>query len=72
MILRIKIKFLSQKPSLEKISDTKYIAHLSEPPQKGKANLELTKLIAKKFSIPQNAVKIKTPTSRNKIVEIVQ
>ncbi|MBU0906759.1 MAG: DUF167 domain-containing protein [Nanoarchaeota archaeon] len=72
MILKIKVNLHSQKPSLEKIIDNEYIAYIKEPPEKGKANLELTKLLAKHFSISQTKIKIKTPTSRNKIVEILQ
>ncbi len=72
MILKIKVKLHSPKNYLEKISNNEYIAHLKEPPEKGKANLELIKLLSKELSIPQNKIKIKTPTSRNKIVEISQ
>ena len=44
---------------------------LSSPPEKGKANKELVKLIAKALQVPQLAVSIVAgETSRNKRVEV--
>lgn len=44
---------------------------LSSPPEKGKANKELIKLIAKALNVPQLAVSIVAgDTSRNKRIEV--
>jgi uncharacterized protein len=72
MILKIKVKLHSRMAVLEKISEKEYCAYLTEPPEKGKANLELIKLLSKEFGVSQNKIKIKTPTSRNKVVEILK
>ena len=71
MILKIKVKLHSRKAALEKVSDTEYIAHLKEPPEKGRANLQLIKLLAKELSVPQTKIRIKTPTSKEKIIEVL-
>ncbi|MFH1290154.1 MAG: DUF167 domain-containing protein [Nanoarchaeota archaeon] len=70
MLVQIKVKPNSPRSLLEKISENKYLAYLKSPPEKGKANLELIKLLSKEFFTPQDKIKIKNPTSRNKIVEI--
>lgn len=72
MIIKVKVKPSSKYQSLEKISENVYIAHLKAPPEKGKANLELIKLLSKELSIQQNKIKIKNPTSRIKMVDVEQ
>jgi uncharacterized protein YggU (UPF0235/DUF167 family) len=71
MIVHIKVKLHSNNPRLEKVAEGKYIAYLSEPADKGKANLQLIKMLSKEFFVRQDMIKIKTPTSREKIVEIL-
>ncbi|MBU0466743.1 MAG: DUF167 domain-containing protein [Nanoarchaeota archaeon] len=71
MILQIKVKLHSNNPRLEKIANNKYLAYLKSPPEKGKANLELIKLLSKEFSIPPKKIRIKTLLSQNKVVEIL-
>jgi len=71
MIIQVKVKPNSTISSLKKISETEFTAHITSPPEKGKANLELIKLLSKHFSVPQTKIKIKTPLSRTKIVEIL-
>lgn len=70
MILNIKTKPNSKKQELIQISETKYIANVKSPPQNNKANIELIKILSKHFSIPQNQIRIKTPSSREKIIEV--
>ena len=71
MIVQVKVKLHSNNPRLEKIAVGKYIAYLSEPADKGKANFQLVKFMSKEFFVPQDRIKIKTPVSRDKIVEII-
>lgn len=71
MIVHIKVKLHSNNPRLEKIAEGKYLAYLSEPADKGKANFQLIKLLSKEFFVPQDKIKIKTPMSREKVVEIL-
>lgn len=72
MIVRIRVKLHSSNPRLEKIAEGKYIAYLSERPEKGRANFELVKLLSKEFFVPQDKIDVKTPTAREKVVEIAQ
>lgn len=70
MIIKIKVKLHSNNPRLEKVTNSSYIAYLSEPPEKNKANLQLIKMLSKEFFTPKEKIKIKTPASREKLVEI--
>ena len=69
MKIKIKAKPSSKKTTLEKTGET-YTAYLKSPPKNNKANFELIKLLAKHFKISTKDIKIKNPTSKNKIVEI--
>jgi uncharacterized protein len=71
VIIRVKVKLHSGASFLEKISGGEYVARLKSLPEKGKANMELVKLLSREFGVSQNKVRVKTPTSRNKIVEIL-
>ena len=56
-----------------KVNDDKIIVGLSSKPEKGKANLELIKKLAKHFNISSSQVKIISGLkSRRKIVEIIK
>jgi len=72
MIIHIKVKPNAKKDILKKISDTKYKVEIKAPPEKGKANIRLTNFLAKQFKIPASKIKIKNPTSKKKIIEILQ
>jgi len=72
MIIHVRVKLHSNNPRLEKIANDKYIAYLSEPADKGKANLQLIRFMSKEFFVPQDKIKIKTPISRDKVIEILQ
>ncbi len=69
MKIKIKAKPNSKKSQIEKSGEF-YVAHLKSPPEKNKANIELIKLLSKKFKVSSKNIKIKNPTSKNKIVEI--
>jgi len=70
MILTIKTIPNSSKSLIEKISENQYKAYVKSSPQNNKANIELINLLAKYFSIHAKSIKIKNPSSRNKIIEI--
>lgn len=69
MIINVKVKTSSGRQEIEKISDNDYKVFLKSPPEDGKANGELLRLLKKEF---KKDVKIKSgKTSRNKIIEII-
>ena len=69
MKISIKAKPNSKKSKLEKSKDI-YTAYLKSPAKNNKANIELIKLLSKHFKISSKNIKIKNPTSKNKLVEI--
>ena len=72
MILYIKVKPNSKENKLKKISETEYFACIKEPSEKNKANIALTKLLAKHLKVPTKDITIKNPSSRRKIIEIIK
>jgi len=67
MIIKIKVKPNSSEQGIEKIDEV-YVVKLKSPPEEGKANLELVKLLSKYFG---SEVKIKSGFSaRRKIVQV--
>ena len=71
MVVYVRVKPNSKEESIEKISDKEYKVSLKEKAIDGKANIALIKLLAKEFNVNYKLIKIKTPSSRKKIVEIV-
>ncbi|MEK6856283.1 MAG: DUF167 domain-containing protein [Nanoarchaeota archaeon] len=69
MIIFVKVKPNSKENKLVKKGE-EYTAYISEPADKGKANNALIRLLAKEFGVGKSDIKIKTPISRRKIVEI--
>ncbi|MEK6818612.1 MAG: DUF167 family protein, partial [Nanoarchaeota archaeon] len=57
---------------LEKVNEGEYKAEIKDKAEKGKANLKLIKLLGKEFKVSHDKIIIKNPTSRKKIVDIVQ
>jgi len=70
MIIRIKAKPNSREDKIEKISEEDYVISVKERAEKGKANCKIAKLLAKEFNVETKKIKIKNPSSRNKIIEI--
>ena len=68
--------FVKAKPGageerIEKIDASNYIISVKEPPVKGRANLAITRALAKYFNIkPYNVKIVSGYASRNKIIEI--
>ena len=68
MKIKIKVKPNSSQQKIEKISEGEYKVYLKAVPEKGKANLELVKLLKGKFG---DVRIVRGKTSKNKIVEVV-
>ena len=72
MIIRVKVKPRSGKQEVKNFGDGRYFIYLKEPPENGKANLELIKVLSKHFGTPPTRIKIKTGfTSSNKMIEVL-
>lgn len=70
MIISVSVKPNSKEEKLEKISDFEYKISVKKPAERGRANARVINLISKEFGVSFKDVKIKTPSSRKKIVEI--
>ncbi|RMD65977.1 DUF167 domain-containing protein [Candidatus Pacearchaeota archaeon] len=69
--IKVKVKPNSREDKLEKISEASYLAWVKAPAREGKANLAVQRLLAKEFKVSPLDVNIKTPSSREKVVEII-
>ena len=70
MMLKIKVKPNSNISDIEDKTSFLLI-NLKNAPENNKANIELIKLLGKKFNVSHEKIKIlKGKTSRNKIVEV--
>ena len=71
MNINIKVTPKAKENSIKKIDSTNYHIKITAPPDKGKANQAIIKLLAKELKIPKSSLQIiKGKTSRNKIIEI--
>lgn len=70
MKITVSVKPNAKKSALEKVSANEFKAHIKSPPEKGKANEELTKLLAREFKVLRKNIEIKTKTARKKQVHI--
>lgn len=70
MILRVKVIPNSKQDDLRIVGDQEYVAHVTALPAKGRANIHLVSLLAQHFGVPKRSIVIKTPVSREKVVEI--
>jgi len=70
MIINVKVKPNSDKDEIIKLDENNYEISVKAKPEDNKANIKLVNLLSKYFDISFKKIKIKNPTSRNKIVEI--
>lgn len=70
MIIKVKVKPNSKEERLEKISEKEYSIFVKEPAEDNKANIRVINLLSKEFDTSYKNIKIKNPTSRNKVIEI--
>lgn len=68
MIIKIKVHPHSGRKEIIRVDDDSYKVYLKKPAEDNKANIELLKLLKRRFGV--EAKIIKGLTSRNKIVEI--
>ena len=71
MIIHVKVKPNSKKEEIIDLGNGNFEVYLKEKAEDGKANLKLIKLLSKKFNVSYKQISIKNPTSRNKVIEIV-
>ena len=71
MIIYIKVKPNSFKEEVVKVGENEYLVSLKEKAVKGKANRRLISILSKEFGVDYRKIKIKNPSSRRKIVEIL-
>jgi hypothetical protein len=67
---QVKVKPNSKQQSVEEQPDSSFIIRLKSLPVDGKANEELITLLAEKFDVPKAKIKIKSVSSRQKMIEI--
>lgn len=71
MILQVTVKPNARRPRLERLNDGSWRAYVKSPPVEGRANAELTALLAEHFDIPQSAVTIEHGArGRRKLVRL--
>ncbi len=70
--IRVKVKPGSRTSEIESLPDGSWLARVKSPPTDGKANAELSRLVAERFGVNRGAVVIKSGAgSRLKLVQIV-
>ena len=72
MMVYVKVKPNSSKEGIEKVGEFEYFVSLKEKAVSGKANKRLIVLLSKEFGVGYRNIKIKNPSSRRKIVEIIE
>jgi len=73
MNIYIKVKPKSHKEKIEKIDEFHFIVCTQKIPEKGKANDDVVRLLAKYFNIsPSRVILTSGLTSRNKTATIIQ
>lgn len=70
MILNVKVKPNSKEEKVEKIGENKYKIDVKEPAEDNKANIRVINLLSKALNAPHKNIKIKNPTSRDKLIEV--
>jgi len=70
MIISVKVHPGSRQEKVERLGNDRYEVWLKEIATEGRANRRLINLFAKEFGVSVRKIKIKNPTSRNKIIEI--
>jgi uncharacterized protein (TIGR00251 family) len=72
MKIFLKVKTKSKVKKLIRVDDGHYVISISAPPEKGKANKEITKTLAKYFCTSISRINIVSgEKSKEKIVEII-
>ncbi|MFH1889980.1 MAG: DUF167 domain-containing protein [Candidatus Kuenenbacteria bacterium] len=71
MLIEIKVNPKAKLNKISKLDGTHYHIYTTAPPEKGKANKEAIKLLAKEFGVSKSRVEIlKGLTNREKLVKV--
>ncbi len=71
MKISVRVKPNSKQEMVEKISDTEFVVRVKAPPQEGRANEAVVKVLCEYFKVPRSMVAIlHGHAGKNKIVEI--
>ena len=70
MILKVKVKPNSKEEKVEKIGDNEYKIDVREAPEDNKANIRVINMLSKEIGTSYKNIKIKNPTSRDKVIEV--
>ena len=71
MKIFVKVKTKAKIKKLIKIDETHYVISISAPPEKGKANKEIVKTLAKRFDVSISKVQIFSgEKSKEKIIDV--
>ncbi|HEK85484.1 MAG: DUF167 domain-containing protein [Candidatus Saccharicenans sp.] len=69
-IFTVKVQPRASRQELIRVSETEFRARLTSPPEKGRANDELLKLLADYLGLPPSALRIiRGQSSRVKLIE---
>lgn len=72
MNIFVKVKPKAREEKVEKIDDNHFIVHTKEPPEKGKANAGVIRLLSKYFSVSQSRIIISSGQKSRKKVVIIE
>ena len=73
MKIFVKVKPKSREEKVEKIDDINFKVSVKQPPEKGRANLAVTRILADYFNVSQSNIEIVSGSnSRLKIIEIIK
>ncbi len=70
MIVKVSVRPNSAEEKVERVADREYKISIREPARDNKANIRVINLLSREFNTSYKNIKIKNPTSREKIVEI--
>lgn len=72
MKIQVKVKPNSSTEELSREGDS-FMVKVKEPPQEGRANQAVIRLLAEHFGVPQSQIKILSGfRSRNKVIEVAE
>lgn len=72
MKIFVKVKTKARVKKIVKVDETHYVVSTNAPPEKGKANKDIIKILSKYFDIAVSRIKIITgEKSKEKVVKII-
>jgi uncharacterized protein (TIGR00251 family) len=72
MLITVKVQPKAAHPGVEKTGEAEFKVRVAAAPDKGRANEEMTELLAAYFGLPKSRVSVlRGTTSRVKIIEVI-